>query len=86
MGLDMMAMKVKKEEIGNWRKHNRLHGWMESRWRELGNEGTFNSGAFLYLDLKNDQNEKILETISSLEELDDVQSVYTNVNLKRFEL
>ena len=39
-----------------------------------------------YLDLKNDQNEKILETISSLEELDDVQSVYTNVNLKRFEL
>ena len=39
-----------------------------------------------YLDLKNDQNEKIFETISSLEELDDVQSVYTNVNLKRFEL
>tara|TARA_B100000963_G_C22479852_1_gene604179 strand:+ start:75 stop:806 length:732 start_codon:yes stop_codon:yes gene_type:complete len=39
-----------------------------------------------YLNLKSDENEKILETISSLEELDDVQSVYTNVNLKRFEL
>ena len=51
MGLDMMAQKVRKEEIASWRKHNRLHGWMESKWRELGNEGTFNSGAFLYLDL-----------------------------------
>ena len=51
MGLDMMAQKVRKEEIASWRKHNRLHGWMESRWRKLGNEGIFNSGAFLYLDL-----------------------------------
>ena len=39
----MMVQKVKKEEIASWRKHNRLHGWMESRWRKLGYEGNFNS-------------------------------------------
>ena len=51
MGLDMMVQKVRKKRIASWRKHNRLHGWMESRWTELGNEGTFNSGSFLYLYL-----------------------------------
>jgi len=39
MGLDMYlsAKKGKEEiEIGYWRKHNALHGWMENLWNELG--------------------------------------------------
>lgn len=41
MGLDMYAYTRKKgakkddtTEIMEWRKHNRLHGWMEQLWRE----------------------------------------------------
>ena len=41
MGLDQYAYKRKKgakkddtTEIMQWRKHNRLHGWMEQLWRE----------------------------------------------------
>tara|TARA_Y100001938_G_C7978190_1_gene372938 strand:+ start:419 stop:826 length:408 start_codon:yes stop_codon:yes gene_type:complete len=31
------------QEIAYWRKHNRLHGWMEQLWREkTGEEGVFN--------------------------------------------
>ena len=48
MGLDMYASRrppvEKGEEIAYWRKHNRLHGWMEELWREkTGKEGRFNS-------------------------------------------
>ena len=35
MGLDMYAYEVSgdtKTEIMYWRKHNALHGWMESLW------------------------------------------------------
>ena len=28
------------EELAYWRKHNRLHGWMESLYRDKGNEVT----------------------------------------------
>ena len=35
-----------------------------------------------YLNLNNNQNEKILEILSALEELDDVQNIFTNVNLE----
>ncbi len=38
--------------------------------------------ALNYINLNNDQNNKTIEVLSSLEELDDVQSVYTNVNLE----
>ncbi len=38
--------------------------------------------ALNYINLNNDQNIKTIEVLSSLEELDDVQSVYTNVNLE----
>ena len=46
MGLDMYvnrrAPRVS-EELAYWRKHNRLHGWMEELWREkTGKEGVFN--------------------------------------------
>ncbi len=41
MGLDMYAYSRKKgakkddtSEIMTWRKHNRLHGWMEELWRK----------------------------------------------------
>ncbi len=41
MGLDQYAYRRKKgeskknmEQISYWRKHNRLHGWMEARWRK----------------------------------------------------
>ena len=38
MGLDMFLHKRPKgEEIGYWRKHNRLHGWMEHLWEKRGN-------------------------------------------------
>jgi hypothetical protein len=39
MGLDMYlsAKKGKEEiEIGYWRNHNALHGWMENLWEERG--------------------------------------------------
>ncbi len=43
MGLDMYLHKRPKgEEIGYWRKHNRLHGWMEHLWEKRGNTGVFN--------------------------------------------
>ncbi len=37
--------------------------------------------AFSYLDLNKEQNEKIIEIYELLEELDDVQNVYTNASL-----
>ena len=45
MGLDQYAYaKVsedgEEEEIAYWRKHNRLHGWMEKLWELKGNEVT----------------------------------------------
>lgn len=45
MGLDMYAWKTKAEDIRNrddteelayWRKHNRLHGYMEMLWEDKG--------------------------------------------------
>ena len=44
MGLDMYAYSVaqggaqdgEKIEIAYWRKHNRLHGWMEELWNRKG--------------------------------------------------
>ncbi len=35
-----------------------------------------------YLNLNKDQTKKMIEVLSSLEELDDVQNIYTNVNLE----
>ena len=37
---------------------------------------------YTYLSLKKEEYDKILETFKSLEDLDDVQKVYTNVNIK----
>jgi hypothetical protein len=34
MGLDMFLHKRQSEEIGYWRKHNRLHGFFEQIWKE----------------------------------------------------
>ena len=46
MGLDQNAYKVsqdgEREELAYWRKHNRLQGWMESRYADKGGEGEFN--------------------------------------------
>ena len=39
-----------------------------------------------FLILNKEQNIKILDIFESLEELDDVQNIYTNVNLKSIEL
>ena len=39
-----------------------------------------------YLDLNKDQSEKIVEILESLEELDDVQNIYTNANLENIKL
>ena len=30
------------DQIAYWRKHNALHGWMETKWRERGGTGDFN--------------------------------------------
>ena len=38
--------------------------------------------AFNYIDLNREQGEKILETLNALEELDDVQNIFTNANLE----
>lgn len=52
MGLDMFLYKRQpSEEIGFWRKHNRLHGWMEKLWEERGNTGEFNcTDLVLYME------------------------------------
>ena len=45
MGLDQMAYSQEPPtrcEIGVWRKHPNLQGWMERLWLSQGNEGTFN--------------------------------------------
>jgi YebC/PmpR family DNA-binding regulatory protein len=39
-----------------------------------------------YLSLNKNQSEKIIEILESLEELDDVQNIYTNLNLNNIEL
>ena len=41
--LNLSVGKTSYQEIAYWRKHNRLHGWMEELWREKGNGGEFNS-------------------------------------------
>ena len=56
MGLDMYAYAKNKngeeESLADWRKHNRLHGWMEQLWEDKGRpyegnlddiDGTFGS-------------------------------------------
>ena len=35
-----------------------------------------------YLNLRKEQNEKILEIMNSLDNLDDVQNIFTNANLE----
>ena len=39
-----------------------------------------------YIDLNKEQSNQILEILTSLEELEDVQNIYTNANLKNLEL
>ena len=39
-----------------------------------------------YIDLNKDQNEQILDVLNALEELDDVQNIFTNANLKNLQL
>ena len=38
-----------------------------------------------YIDLNKDQNEQILDVLNALEELDDVQNIFTNANLKNLQ-
>ena len=42
--------------------------------------------AFNYIDLNKEQSEKILEILSALEELDDVQNIFTNANLEKINI
>ena len=45
MGLDQIAIAKKGDEekvIADWRKHNRLQGWMESLYRSQGGTEVFN--------------------------------------------
>ena len=39
-----------------------------------------------YIDLNKEQGDKILETLSALEELDDVQNIFSNANLEKIEI
>ena len=39
-----------------------------------------------YIDLNKEQSEKILEILSALEELDDVQNIFTNANLENIQI
>ena len=45
--LNLSVDKTSAQEIASWRKHNRLHGWMEELWREKGNEGEVNTEELL---------------------------------------
>ena len=38
-----------------------------------------------YIDLTQDNSKKLLEVLSELEELDDVQNIFTNANLKNLQ-
>jgi len=38
-----------------------------------------------YIELNKDQNEQILDVLNALEELDDVQNIFTNANLKNLQ-
>ena len=42
MGLDQHAEDGSGKWFAEWRKHNRLDGWMENLFREKGGEGQFN--------------------------------------------
>ena len=42
--------------------------------------------ALNYIDLNKEQGDKILDTLSALEELDDVQNIFTNANLEKIEI
>ena len=37
---------------------------------------------FTYLNLDEEQSRKLIDVLNSLEELDDVQNIFTNANLK----
>jgi len=39
-----------------------------------------------YIDLNKDQSEQVVEVLTALEELDDVQNIFTNANLKNLQL
>ncbi len=39
-----------------------------------------------YIDINKDKSEQIIETLTALEELDDVQNIFTNANLKKIQL
>ena len=39
-----------------------------------------------YIDINKDKSEQIIETLTALEELDDVQNIFTNANLKNLQL
>ena len=39
-----------------------------------------------YIDLNKEQGDKILETLNALEELDDVQNIFSNANLEKIEI
>ena len=39
-----------------------------------------------YIDLNKEQSDKILEILSALEELDDVQNIFTNANLEKIKI
>ncbi|MDC0618949.1 YebC/PmpR family DNA-binding transcriptional regulator [Pelagibacteraceae bacterium] len=41
--------------------------------------------AFNFIDLNKEQSEKIIEILSALEELDDVQNIFTNANLENIQ-
>ena len=42
--------------------------------------------ALSHIDLNKEQSEKILEILSALEELDDVQNIFTNANLEKIQI
>lgn len=58
MGLDQYAYRREADEdedgnitIAEWRKHNRLHGWMEALYRDNGGDETGNSFNCVELEL-----------------------------------
>ena len=84
MGLDMYgyskagATAEENEEIANWRKHNRLHGWMEDLWifkgkpRWNGKEGNNGLSPFNGIELELTQ-----------EDLDKLEDAIEKKNLPR---
>lgn len=85
MGLDMYGYARKGDdkdsqvEIAYWRKHNRLHGWMEDLWQEKKNQRSEGDKFIDGLDGQEHDEFNCVEMELSLEDLDRLEDELDNL-------